>query len=172
MIINRSNTFLSITTLVATGSISALALIVFDIQATNHKTSELLNTMERISEEEAIIQSARFARSNAAEDIKAFEGLIFKGDKLVPFIEGLEEAGRGLSLETKILSVSKIEDRKAPIPYTIRIIMEVGGSWSGTFSFLRAIENIPNRIVVDDVQTVKDGNGWRTKITFLIYAFE
>ena len=118
-------------------------------------------------------------QKNAAEDIAAFDSLTLSGDNLVPLIEDIEGAGQTLGLDTKIVSVGKIEDKKSVEPDIIRIVMETQGSWAPTLSFLRAIESLPHRVMIDESILSRDeigpaGNGasWRLKIVLSLYSFD
>ena len=86
---------------------------------------------------------------------------------------------RALGLDTSIVSVSKIEDKKSVEPDIIRIVMETRGSWVQTFSFLSAIESLPHRVMIEElglsrVEASPAGNGasWRLRTVLSLYSFD
>jgi len=145
---------------------------VYSVQAKNKKTSELLHLADQAVEVAILAQSIRIAQNNAAGDLEAFDRITLSNDTLVPLIENIEEAGQALGLDTKIISVGRIEDKKSIEPDIIRIMVEAQGAWAGTFAFLHAIESLPNRVMIDESSLSQVGNGWRLGITLSLYSFD
>jgi len=143
MTFNNSKLLLAILSLVSIMLLAVLILGTYNIQLKNKEAFALLNLANEAAETKILSQSVRMIQKNAAEDIAAFDSLTLSGDNLVPLIEDIEGAGQTLGLDTKIVSVGKIEDKKSVEPDIIRIVMETQGSWAPTLSFLRAIESLP-----------------------------
>ena len=158
--------------LVALALLAALALGIYSIQAQNKKTSELLQLADQAVEVSILAQSIRIAKNNAVDDLEVFDRITLSNDTLVPLIEKIEETGQTLGLETKIISVSKIEDKKSIEPDIVRIVIEAQGAWGGAFTFLHAIESLPNRVMIDESILSKVGDGWRLRITLVLYSFD
>ncbi|OHA92438.1 MAG: hypothetical protein A2665_00390 [Candidatus Zambryskibacteria bacterium RIFCSPHIGHO2_01_FULL_46_30] len=170
--------------LVTLAFISVVLLVVlvlgaYNIQSKNQKILKLLDLADKVAESRALAQSIRVLQNNAAEDLVIFDSLTLSDDKLVPLIENIEGMSRALGLDTSIVSVSKIEDKKSVEPDIIRIVMETRGSWVQTFSFLSAIESLPHRVMIEElglsrVEASPAGNGasWRLRIVLSLYSFD
>jgi len=166
-------TFISVVLLVV------LILGAYNIQSKNQKIPKLLNLADEAVESRALAQSIRVLQNNAAEDLAAFDSLTLSDDKLVPLIEDIEGMGRALGLDTSIVSVGKIEDKKSVQPDIIRIVMETRGSWTQTLAFLSAIESLPHRVMIEElglsrVEASPAGNGasWRLRTVLSLYSFD
>ena len=153
--------------------LAALVFGLYDIKTKNIEISRVINEVDQAAETEGLIQSIKEIQNSASEDLEIFETIVFTSDKLVPLIEAIEEAGNKLGLETKIASVSEIEDKKSDEPKLIRMVIETsGGSWAATLSFLRAVENLPHRVMVEETNLSKEGESWRLRMTISIHAFD
>lgn len=172
MILRNSKVLLITLSLISLALLSVLILGVYNIRFKNKETSELLNLVDRASEVGIIIQSIRAAQNDAGPDLEAFDNMVLTSDKLVPLIESIEGAGQALGLETSILSVAKIEDKKSAEPPLVRIVMETTGPWAQTLSFLRAIESLPHRVLLDESNLSREEVGWRSRIILSLYSFD
>ena len=172
MILNNSKLLLMALSLILIILLTIVALGIYDIKVKNKETFKLLNEADSVAETENLAQSIRVMQASAAEDITAFDNLVLVGDKLVPLIESIEEVGRELGLDTNIVSVAKIEDKKSVEPDIIRIVVETQGSWAPTLSFLRAIESLPHRVMIDESSLSKVEIGWRMRITLSLHSFD
>ncbi len=172
MTTNNSKFFLIVLSLISLILFAVLSFGIYSIQAKNRETSQLLNAVDSATEESMLVRSIKAIQNNADKDLAAFDKLVFSGDKLVPLIEKIEETGRVLGLDTNILSVGKIEDKKAIEPNIVRITMETQGSWAPTLSFLRAMENLPYRVMIDESSFVREETVWRLKITLALHSFD
>ena len=171
MTFNNSKLSFIILVLISIVLLAVLILGTYTIQLKNKEASELLNLVDQATEARTLAQSIRMAQNNAAEDLAAFDGLTLSDDKLVSLIEDIEEMGRALGLDASIVSVGKIEDKKSVEPDIIRIVMETQGSWAQTLSFLRAIESLPHRVMIDESSLSKVEAGWHLKIILSLYSF-
>lgn len=153
--------------------IAVLVFGILDIRTKNTEISRIVNEADQAAENERLIQSIKELQSEAAENLEAFGEAVFMDDKLVPLIETIEGLGRSLGLETRIASVSEVEDKKSAEPKIIKITIEAtDGSWSSVFSFLRAIENLPHRVMVEDAGLSKEGDDWRLRLAISLYSFK
>lgn len=152
--------------------LSALVFGIYDIKTKNKKTSLLLSEADRTSETGELAQSIKTIKTNAGEDLTTFDEIVFTNEKLVPLIENIESTGRSLGLETKIVSVGKIEDKKTLEPNIIRIVLETQGAWAETLAFLRAVESLPHRVMIDDSSLSEVDVNWRLRITLAIHSFD
>lgn len=172
MIFKNSKLLLTVLALIAVILLAVLTAGIYSVRAKNQKISELLNLADQASEIEVLTRSIRAVQSGAEKDLKAFDNLVLSDDKLVALIESIEAAGQTLGLGTKIVSVSKIEDKKAIVPDMIAITIETQGPWAGTLSFLHAIESLPHRIRIDKLTLSKEEVGWRSATTLVLYSFD
>lgn len=161
--------FLAIALLVLIG---ILVFGIYDIKIKNAEVSRILNETGQTAQNEKLIDSIKALQENNAEDIQTLETIVFTSNKLVPLIEDVEGVGRTLGLETKIASVSEFNDKSTTGPKLIRIAIETTkGSWSGTLAFLKAIENLPHRVLIDEAVLSKEDKSWRLRMTISIHIF-
>lgn len=171
MISKNSKALLITLSLISLVFLSLVVFGIYDIKSKNKNTSELLNQADSVSETGNLAQSIKMMQMNAEEDLSAFEELVLTSDKLVPLIEELESTGRGFGLDTKIISVGKVEDKKALEPSMIHIILEAQGPWAETLAFLRAIESLPHRVIIDEASLSEVDVNWRLRITLVLPSF-
>lgn len=169
---NNSKLFLTILSLLSIVLLVVLILDTYNIRIQNRETSELFNSADRAAETRTLVQSTRLLQSNAAEDLATFDRMTLSGDKLVPLIESIEGAGRALGLKVNIVSVGSMENVKSEGLNTIRIVLNVQGSWASTLSFLRAIESLPHRVMIEESSFSKEDIGWRSRIILALYSFD
>lgn len=172
MILKNSKILLVVLSLISLILLSVLVLGVYNIRFKNKETSELLNLADNAARIGVLVQSIRAAQNDAALDIEAFDKMVLAGDKIVPLIESIEGAGRALNLDTSILSVGKVEDKKSTSPSLVRIVMEARGSWAQNLAFLRAIESLPHRVLLDEASLSKEDTGWRSRIILSLHSFD
>ena len=172
MTFNHSKLLAIMLWLISIVLLAVLTLGVYSIRVKNKGTSELLNLADETVEREILAQSIRMLQNNAQEDLAAFNNFVLSGDKLVSLIESIEETGRTLGLDTEIVSVGKIEDKRSIEPDIIRIVIESQGSWAPILSFLRAIESLPYRVMIDESGLSKVEIGWRSKIILSLHSFD
>ncbi|MDO8569626.1 MAG: hypothetical protein Q7R89_02525 [bacterium] len=185
MIFKNSKLLLIILSFISIILLAVLIWETYNIQLKNKEASELLSLADQDAEAELLAQSIRMIQNNAATDIAAFDSLTLSDTNLVPLIESIEGAGQILGLDTNILSVEKIEDKKSVETDIVRIAIETRGSWAPTLSFLRAIESLPHRVMIDESNLSRDeigpasprqggagdGASWRLKIVLSLYSF-
>ena len=172
MITKSSKPFLVTLSLISLVFLLVLVFGIYDIKAKNKKILELLSEADSASETGELAQSIKTTQTNAGGDLDAFDKLVLTSGKLVPLIESIETAGRGLGLETKIVSVGKIEDKKQGEPSLIRLVLETQGAWAQTLAFLRAIENLPYRVMIDESSLLEVDVNWRLRITLALHSFD
>ncbi len=152
--------------------IGVLVFGIYDIKKKNAEVSRIVNETDLKSQNEKIIESIKTLRENNTADLLAFEAIVFTNDQLVPLIESIEGVGRALGLVTKIVSVSELDDKKTSEPKLIKISIETTkGSWSSTLAFLKAMENLPHRVLIDETALSKEGTDWRLRMTVSLHAF-
>ncbi len=162
---------LGLVTLIALGLAGLLVWGVYTIRVQSIETQQLSSVIEEASRKEVLVQSIRTLQNSASLDLAAFENLDLSGEGLVDVIEGLEETGRALELETEILSVAEAK-KTASEPLKIKIVVEVIGSWESAFLFLKAIESLPNRVMFEEVNLFRVEEGWSQRVSFFLYSFK
>jgi len=168
---SHSKPLLIILSLISIILIAVLVLGVYSIRAKNEKTSELLHLVDQASEIKILSQSIRTVQTAATEEIKVYNDLILSNNKLIPLIEEIEESGRALGLDINILSVGEEEAGIAGLR-TVRLVIETQGSWPSSLSFVRVVESLPHRVLINEVVLSKEGEGWRSKIGLALYLFD
>lgn len=172
MIFNNSRLSLSVLSLILAVLIAGAVFIVYNIKFTNTGTTRLLNEAKSVAEARNLSQSILLVQKEAAEDLADFNKIVLTGDKLVFLIEDVEKTGRALGLETNIISVGNAEENNAAEPEIIRMVIETQGAWAPTLAFLRAMENLPHRVMIDESSLSKVDNAWHFKIVLSLYSFK
>ena len=83
-----------------------------------------------------------------------FSKVVPDKDPIVQMIEKIEPAGPRLGIDAEITSVEEGENG-------FRLFIEAEGDWAGAFSYLKAIENLPYRVVFERMNLDKSGLAWR-----------
>ena len=171
---NNSKLLIIVLTLIVLGLVGALGVEVHGVWRNNHTTAALLDEANATTEADVLAQSIKTMQSNSALELAEFDDFVITDAKLVGLIEKVEEAGQAFNLTTNIVSVDKIEDKKAKPndPRIIRLTVETDGSWSGTMLFLRALESLPHRITMEEVNTTKQETGWHMKVVISLNSFD
>lgn len=148
-----------------------LVFLIYDIQSKNRETSELLHKIEESSENELLYQSVRSIQNSAEEELAALEDIIVSSSELVSLIEEVEQIGRESGLTMDIVSVDEVKVVEGE-PQKVRITFDARGSWTQTFSALSIVENIPRKIMIEEVKLNKEDVGWLATVSFAVYISE
>ncbi len=159
-----------ILTLITIGLILLTLFNIYKIRKQNEETSLLLTQVEEMAGESASAQAIRSSRNKASEEIERFESIALTEDKLVSTLESIESIGKALSLTTDIVSVEK-EEVTSGNHYKVSLLVETEGEWSSSLQFLKALESIPNRVLVDEVHFEKEEDVWTSRIGISLYIF-
>ena len=179
MIFKNSKFLLVVFSLTASVSLAVLVFAAYDIRRTNEETSGILNTSDQIAEERILLQSIRVIQNESREELMFLEGFVVSDDTLVPLLDSIESIGQELGLESEILSVedaslaptSRARSRENQEAKLLRIVVEAKGSWSGVFNFTKALENLPYKVTVEEVNLSKD-EGWSSRMVILVNTFK
>src|SRR3989338_1978959 len=166
-----SKLLLIMLSLVSVVLLAALTLGVYYVRAQNQETSEMLNIVDQATETETLTQSIRMIQNSSAEDIAALDGFVLSSERLVSLIEEIEAAGRALGVDVDILSVEKVENKKTNEQNTIRLSMEIHDDWAPTLAFIRAMESLPHRVMVEDSTLSREEADWRLRLVLSLYLF-
>lgn len=178
MIFNNSRILVVVLSFLSLVLLAVLAFGAYHIETKNRESNMLLAQAKQTIEERILSQSIRMTQNAAAKDLDNFEKITLSSDKTVSLIENIEAAGRNLGLETEIASVDKVEGKQASDPAMIRIIIKTEGSWNPTLSFLRAMESLPYRVLIDEytitalvANTISDKR-WKSQVTLALHIFD
>ncbi|KND48499.1 MAG: hypothetical protein AB200_02100 [Parcubacteria bacterium C7867-005] len=141
---------------------------IYYIRTKSHETSALLNETDARTERDNLVQTIRAMRNSHKEDIAKLEGVSVNEETLVPFIEVIENTGRGMGLKTKTVSVSpdKLDPKaKATNQNLVKVNMETDGSWQANIGFLHALENLPMHASIESI-TLVYGQGASSEAMF------
>ena len=167
---SRNSTVTAI--LLSVGALALVALLVLSIyyiRVENKKTAELLHAIDTSEAQGLLLQSVRALKSSAGREIEAFEKLVLSADNIVPVIETLEQSGRGLGLDTAITSVT---EEKLGEMAVMRLSIQSEGEWVEHFSFLRAVESLPYRVIFEEVSFIRSGTTWESRFSILLPLFK
>jgi hypothetical protein len=164
----RQNLLLSI-------SISALVLLVglswyfvshLDSIVTESETALAEIAVEQKRHEEAVALERAIERSGGAVELA--DAFFVGEDDVVRFIEEIEALARSWRLDAAVQSVEEGSDPEGR--RTIAATVELLGSRSATLDFLREIEVLPYRLVIEDTRLYRDDAGmWRLTATIIGY---
>ena len=144
---------------------------IYSIRGKNNETSKLLNTSREADTIEVRAKAVRALRSELTEEFEIFKELVLSEDKIVDLIEIIEGAGVSLGVETKVVSVAKV-DAKNQSPKVIKMIVETNGSWPLTLAMSQALESLPYKVTVEEVSINKDGGEWSSRTVLLLNYFK
>lgn len=133
---------------------------------------EFLNMAAQVEKKEALSQSLHDLKNSSSGDITAFEKITLNEGGLVIAIEKIEGAAHALGLDLKINSVDKVGEPSPTEPQKVRFAMELSGSWVNSSMFLKAIENLPYRVMFEAVSFEKGEKNWRSNIVLSLYSFK
>lgn len=167
----NSKPLLLVCALILVALLAVFILGLYNIRTKNEETVKLLEEINSITELNDLARSIRMVQGDSQSGVVTFENLVLSEEKVVSLIESIEDAGRVLGLETNIVSVEKREGEKASDPDIINITIESRGSWSKVHALLRAIENLPNRVGVDELNIRKTEDGWQSRMAISLFSF-
>ena len=169
---HHSKSLLIMLSLISVVLLAALTLGVYYVRAQNQETSEMLNIVDQATEVETLTQSIRMIQNSSAEDITALDGFVLSSEKLVSLIEEIEGVGRAVGVDVDILSVEKVENKKTNEQSTIRLSMETHDTWASTLAFIRAMESLPHRVMVEGSTLSREETDWRSRLVLSLYLFD
>src|SRR3989344_6641133 len=144
---------------------------IYSIRGKSKEASKLLNTSREAETIEVRAKAVRALRSELTEEFEIFKELVLSEDKIVDLIEIIEGAGVSLGVETKVISVAKV-DAKNQSPKVIKMIVETNGSWPLTLAMSQALESLPYKVTVEEVSINKDGGEWSSRTALLLNYFK
>lgn len=157
--------------LTALGLMALLVFSFYQIFSMNRETARLMALAETTEKEKELAKTISNLRENANADIAAFESLGLSTEKLVPTIESIEAAGRALGLDTEITSVKR-EGKEGSALQVIKISLDSSGPWKGNFSLLKALENLPQRVIVESARLSQTESAWRSEIVLSLQSLD
>ena len=144
---------------------------IYSIRGKNNETSKLLNTSREADTIEVRAKAVRALRSELTEEFEIFKELVLSEDKIVDLIEIIEGAGVSLGVETKVVSVAKVEAKNQSAKI-IKMIVETNGSWALTLAMSQALESLPYKVTVEEVSINKEGSEWSSRTALLLNYFK
>jgi len=136
------------------------AFFYFAFKRVNLSTIELLSESEKDLKKDEFLRAARLALANNSSDIKKVDSYFVKADAVAEFIESIEELGRisGANLTVGSVSVEPDTRSKDDFKEVLRLKVEAVGSWSQLVNLFSMIENIPYKLVIDNVSANRLGS--------------
>ena len=144
---------------------------IYSIRGKNNETSKLLNTSREADTIEVRAKAVRALRSELTEEFEIFKELVLSEDKIVDLIGIIEGAGVSLGVETKVVSVAKVEAKNQSAKI-IKMIVETNGSWALTLAMSQALEGLPYKVTVEEVSINKEGSEWSSRTALLLNYFK
>jgi uncharacterized protein (UPF0333 family) len=172
MILRNPKSLLAVFIVISIVLLAVIIAGVYQIKDKNEETSRLLSKITQETEDQALTQSIKAIKNDAAQDLALLDDIVFSEDKVVPLIESIEETGQVFNLKTEILSVLKIDGNSSAEPNVVRMTIESSGSWSSLLSFLNAIESMPGRVMIEESTLSKTEAGWGLRVVLALHSFD
>lgn len=164
-------------TIITSLSLGIIALLVlgaldlWNMAEMNRETSSFIAEVRSVAEEKILLQGAKAARKESVAEVGVLEDAAMNGKKIVSAIDLIEGAARKFGLEPEITSVEK-KEAEGEMPAKVSFTVEARGPWVGSTKFLEALENLPYRVIIDNVYFSKDGGAWRVSAAVSLYLFD
>ena len=172
MTISSTKTRIAVLVLVILGLLGAVGTTLYRIREDGQESARLLGEVDSVAGERATAELIKDIRVDAEAEINYFESLALMDTGIVSVIESIEDAGRLLGLSTKTLSVEKVPESDGSKIQKVTLVVETKGTWSGVFSYLKALESLPQRVSISGIEMSKELDGWHSSITLSLFAFE
>lgn len=147
--------------------LAVLVYGLYKIRVQSEEVVSLESQAESLGQMDNVAQSVRSIKNSSGTDLAGLDNLIVSQKKVVSFIEMIESLGGSMGLETHTLSVNTDET-------TVRIALETDGPWARSMGFIRALENLPYKITLDETTMASnlESEEWHTNITIILPFFD
>jgi hypothetical protein len=123
---------------------------VYFIKSKSLKTNEVVQKVEEGNSVSVLVQSINSSGPNSKNELNKLNDLGLSQEKLVGFIESLEDLAKELNLTIKIISVESEPGKGADNPDKIHFRIETSGKWGTNMQFLHALEYLPYRTMINN----------------------
>jgi len=170
-------------------TVALLVLYVFlfislknDVSLANQILSEALASSKNA---EKLLQTEKVVKESGDLVVDIDKHIISKDDKgLAIFLNILESSGPKLGVDVHIATLAEVEQVNTPSLFrTLKISVNLQGSWKAIFAYLKVVEDIPYKINIDKVSYSKtlsntkdkgivDNGLWSGTIDFTVLSFK
>lgn len=168
----NSTATVTILSIIALSLFAASGLVIYRIAKNHEQIKVLISGVNDIQSKELLAGSIRNIQNTAKDDLSALQDESIPDGKIVNVIEKIESTGRAMHLDITTKSIDKEGEATGNAPQKIRIVLGTSGSWSATYLFLLALENLPYRFSFESVNLNKGETAWDADITFALYNFK
>jgi hypothetical protein len=127
------------------------------IKMENESASALENQSDAANAANSLARTTRADRDKASADLSYLDQITLTQSEIVPFIELMESTARQMGLKIKISSVNADPAPKTSSttvstyipPQAVHISLSTDGPWLASLGFLHALENLPQKVVLD-----------------------
>ncbi len=182
--INASRTTALIVSLVLLAFLTGVCVFeIYSIRSKNQEASILQSESEAGTRKESLAQSMRSLKNSARNELAELDTFIINKAGIVSFIELLEGIARDMNLVIDISSVDAEKGEPTNVPQKVSISLEIEGGWEPNIRFIRAVENLPYPIKIENVTLfrtdVQGGSGqastsnnWATRMTLILFTYK
>jgi hypothetical protein len=181
-----TKSFIVLLGLISLVLMGTIAFGAYYIKNKSIRTAETVQKVEESSNNSLLVQSINSSGDNTSNELTKLEGLGLSQEKLVGFIENLEELARSMNLSIKIVSVDSEPGKGADNPDKIHFKIETFGNWSSNMKFLHALEYLSYRIMIGNTELSSKGtnnlniattsisqkNNWKLNTDLSVYSFK
>lgn len=156
---------------------------IYSIRSKNQEASILQSESEVGIRKESLAQSMRSLKNSARDELAELETFVINKAGIVSFIELLESIAHDMNLAIDISSVEAEKGEPTNVPQKVSISLEIEGGWDSNIRFIRAVENLPYPIKIENVNLyrtdVQSGgtqastsNKWATRMTLNLFTYK
>lgn len=132
-------------------TIAAIAFYVLffgNIKEKNENISLIKNEVNIAVQKEINLRSVKDLIKETKEDRLKLDTYFIADDKVVDFIENLEQLSKYAGVDIEVVSVDVSQDVKKNMSESLDLDFKVSGKWRDIFHLLTLIENMPLKIKI------------------------
>jgi len=131
-------------------SLSCYVLFLWGVPYLSRITDEMRQAFVQSEAGQERIQKVRDVLTNEAEVVTQVRGYVLNSERVVGFIEEMENLGRqaGVEESTKAVSATAYAGVDADKWEALSIAVSTTGSWADTYQFLSLLEHMPYRLEI------------------------
>lgn len=165
--------------------VALAAVLGYEIYAINYENIETAALASQVADNAKgtqIVGDLKAIQMNDTAELNFLQSLAVSKSTLVPFLELVEKTGSALNLKTKISTVSVDQGKTASTTANkLHVTLSTEGDWANSFGFVHALENLPYRVMIDQISLATDLTEgtvsaakpvWRSNIILSLYSFE
>lgn len=138
-------------------SAGALGYALYSFDAQNRSVIALASDLEKFERADKQLSSTRSTLNQAEPDLGKMEGYYIAADGVADFVSRIEALAREnrLSIEVEGLEAKEVDKQTKGFQEKLMLRIETNGSWLDTYRFLRLVELLPYKAVLESVSVAR-----------------